>query len=62
MGLDSCIIISESHFELPKEFFEFFTTQEIHFFQSSLLSKTSAIWSCFDKVCILFMLLQLGRN
>jgi hypothetical protein len=57
MGLDSCIIISESDFELPKEFLEFFTTQEIQFFSMRFVIKTSAIWSCFGKVCILFMLL-----
>jgi hypothetical protein len=57
MGLDSCLIISESHFELLKEFFEFFATQEIQSFSIRFVIKTSAIWLCFGKVCILFMLL-----
>jgi hypothetical protein len=39
MALDSYIIISEFHFELPKEFFEFLTTQKIQFFSIKFVIK-----------------------
>jgi hypothetical protein len=49
MGLDSCIVISEFHFELPKEFLEFFyQLEKFNFFN----------WVCYQNKCHLVVFLQ----
>jgi hypothetical protein len=43
MGLDLRIVISEFHFELPKEFLEFFYNSRNSIFSIGFVIKTSAI-------------------